>query len=213
MAISPLAFYMSMQPQAPRPAQASVAPTDMVSAFRNSTEAANQQYLAKLQQQNALWGGLASIGSAALMAKMLRGGSLFGSPAASEAPVDLGNAVFNNGVQTGITGVGPTAAGLPAADSAVVAGESAAAPDAALAGGDALAAGVPGVSAPAIGSAFDAGTAAVPFLDAGTAAGAGLAGDVGATVGADAALAGGADAAAAGGMTLADILPFLFMAA
>ena len=59
--MSPLAATLSMgQPIIPA-SKANIAPTDVLGAYQMSTNQANQQYLAKLQQQNALWGGLAGL--------------------------------------------------------------------------------------------------------------------------------------------------------
>jgi hypothetical protein len=68
MALTPLgmSLMMAQAPQAqPRPG--TVGPTDVLGAYNLSSQVANQQYLAKLQQQNALWGGLAGIGSAGII--------------------------------------------------------------------------------------------------------------------------------------------------
>ena len=73
---SPLAYALSAgQPLVPS-SKAQIAPTDVLGAYQMSTNQANQQYLAKLQQQNALWGGLAGLGGSALTASILKG-SLF----------------------------------------------------------------------------------------------------------------------------------------
>jgi len=200
MAISPLALSLAYQQPITQPPHANVAPTDVLGAYNLSTNAANQQYLAKLQQQNAMWGGLAGLGGAGLQAYMLRGSGLFGggTPAAGGA-ISTGTPVANAaGDITGYLGVGPTAAGLPAASSVF----------------DTGAAGVPlaGLDASSIG----ADAAAPAVWDLTGAAGAGAL-DAGTTVGADLAATGAADAlgagaADAGAMTLADLLPFLFMA-
>lgn len=50
------------------PAQTSVNPTDVIGANALSTNAAMQAYQAKLAQQNAMFGGLASLGGSGLMA-------------------------------------------------------------------------------------------------------------------------------------------------
>ena len=66
--LSPLGIALSMQPPQAQAAKPPVAPTDVLGAYKLSTDAANTQYLAKLQQQNAMWGGLAGLGSAGLLA-------------------------------------------------------------------------------------------------------------------------------------------------
>jgi hypothetical protein len=51
--------------------QTSISPTDVTGAYALSQQAAQAQYQAQLQQQNSLFGGLASLGSAGLMGWML----------------------------------------------------------------------------------------------------------------------------------------------
>jgi hypothetical protein len=199
---SPLADVLAMQQPIMPASKATIAPTDVLGAYQMSTNQANQQYLAKLNQQNSLWGGLAGLGGSALSASILKG-SLFGgakaaAPAATplasgSALPDLGNLAFDSsGAPTGIYGVGPLA-------SAADAGATGAATGAAGAG-------AAGATSDA---AFDAGTSAVPWLTAGGDAAATGVADAGTVAGADAA-ATAAPAVADAGFTLADILPFLF---
>lgn len=68
MAMTPLGIALSMQPPADQASKPAVAPTDVIGAYKLATDAANTQYLAKLQQQNAMWGGLAGLGSAGMLA-------------------------------------------------------------------------------------------------------------------------------------------------
>lgn len=56
------------------PFRATVAPTDVIQAYNNYNTAMEQAYQAKVAQQNALWGGVAGLGSAALLG--LSGGTL-----------------------------------------------------------------------------------------------------------------------------------------
>ena len=88
---SPLATAL-LQAQAggspPPPFRSQVAPTDVERAYADYNNAMEQAYQAKVQQQNALWGGLASLGGAALLGfggigglggALGGGGALFGS--------------------------------------------------------------------------------------------------------------------------------------
>lgn len=52
----------------PTPYHANVAPTDIEKAYSDYNNAQMQAYAAQVAQQNAMWGGLASLGSAGLMA-------------------------------------------------------------------------------------------------------------------------------------------------
>jgi len=67
---SPLATAL-LQAQAggspPPPFRSQVAPTDVERAYADYNNAMEQAYQAKVQQQNALWGGLASLGGAAIL--------------------------------------------------------------------------------------------------------------------------------------------------
>lgn len=205
--------------------KAQIGGTDVLGAYNLATNAANTNYAQKLAQQNALWGGLAGLGGSALTAGILRG-SLFGggaggaaaAPAAASAaaPAAASAIPFASGAPVAagygatagvpLAGLAPPAAGGSGALSGLTTSDVSFLDPAIL--GEASA---PDAVAPAIAdTAFDTGTAAVPFLGAGAAGAGSVAGDLAAAapVVADA----GADAAAAGGMTLADLLPFLFAA-
>jgi hypothetical protein len=207
MALSPLGMSLMMQPPASQPRPGVVAPTDVLGAYNLSGNMAEQQYQAKLNQQNALWGGLAGLGSAGIiggahlfgpsntstgvMGKMFP--SLFPS-SASTSPVDLGNALYSNGNMTGILGVGPTEGGASAPAAAMDWSSPALGLDPSLLSGGAADAGTAGSVAADLG----AGAAA----DAGS-----VAADLAPAVAADAAGAGAADA---GGIGLADLIPLMF---
>lgn len=80
---SPLASALAYQGSVPTP-QATIAPTDVVGAYKNNQDALEKNYQAKMAQQNAIFGGLAGLGGAALMGPMagMGGlGSLFGGGA------------------------------------------------------------------------------------------------------------------------------------
>ena len=67
MALSPLGIALMMQAPGAQARPGTVAPTDTLGAYNLTANMAEQQYQAKLQQQNALWGGLAGIGSAGII--------------------------------------------------------------------------------------------------------------------------------------------------
>lgn len=192
---SPLAYALSAgQPLVPS-SKAQIAPADVLGAYQMSTNQANQQYLAKLQQQNSLWGGLAGLGGSALTASILKG-SLF--PGATTAAT----AAAAPGAVAGIPGVALPSAFAPLSGM----GNFAGVPLAGLA--------PPAADAAGAGLADAGGTAAA---DLGGTAAADAAGSVGADLAASAPLDLAATAAApaaadATGMTLADLLPFLFAA-
>ncbi len=64
---SPLAQAIAFQ-NAVQPAQTGIAPTDVVGAYKLASDVAEKNYQAKLQQMNALWGGLAALGGAGIRA-------------------------------------------------------------------------------------------------------------------------------------------------
>ena len=68
MALSPLGLALMMQPPPSQARPGTVSPTDTLGAYNLATNTAEQQYQAKLAQQNALWGGLAGLGSAGIIA-------------------------------------------------------------------------------------------------------------------------------------------------
>jgi hypothetical protein len=84
-----------------QPFRASVAPTDVEKANADYNNAIQQTYAAQLGQQNAMWGGLAGLGSAGIMTlpKLLGGGAsagvaggasgAAGTAAAAGAPLSL----------------------------------------------------------------------------------------------------------------------------
>ena len=67
---SPLAMTLASQPSPSNPAQETVQPTNVGQIYQNAYNQQLAQYQLKQQQQNAFWGGLASmagtIGGAAL---------------------------------------------------------------------------------------------------------------------------------------------------
>ncbi len=211
MALSPLAEMLQMQQPITPHTPTQVAPTDVTGAYALSTNAANQQYLAKLNQQNALWGGLAGLGGAGLQASILRG--VFSPAAATPAA----SALPSSWLPASSVGAGANVplSSAPGWASSILPSDL----TGAAAGGTSVA----GAVAPTADAAFTGGTSAVPFLTAG--------GDAAGTVGADLAAAapaatdatgaglaalfgagGGAAAAADTGMSLADLLPFLAVA-
>ena len=142
---SPLALAL-MQGQGasgvPPPNVAQVAPTNIVQATSDFNNAMEQSYQAQLQQQNAMWGGLAGLGSAGILA----GAKYLGSPAAtaattaaSAAPAAAATPVASNALDGlllngGATGAplslaapGAVADAVGAGDAAVDAGATAAA--------------------------------------------------------------------------------------
>jgi hypothetical protein len=199
--MSPLAAALSMQQPIMPSSKAQIAPTDVLGAYQLSTNAANQQYLAKMQQQNSLWGGLAGLGGSALTASILKGWNPFsaastalGSGATGSVPASF----LSGGLPLAASGAPGWAGSILPADLAGTAGTGALADAGTAAGAD----------------AFGAGATAVPWLaaDATGAGAAGLGADAAGTVGADLAAAAAPAAADAGGLSLASILPFLFAA-
>jgi hypothetical protein len=161
-----------MMPQANPPGQ--LQPTNTTAAYQLHQDAAEKNYQAQLQQQNAMWGGLAGLGSAGVMAapRLLGAGGPFAAggvfgPAAAGAPfataADAGTAA---GLGTG--GFNFLDAAAPAvASGATDALAGAAAPVAA----DAFAAGAPvaadlaATAAPAVADAAGMSIAdLLPFL-------------------------------------------------
>lgn len=135
--LSPLGIALSMQPQQEQPTRPGVAPTDVIGAYKLATDAANTQYLAKLQQQNAMWGGLAGLGSAGLLAapRMYSSGMLSGLPGLFGSG---GSAAAGAGSDMALGGLGAdagAAAGGLGADAAL-GGTGAVLGDAGAIGGD-----------------------------------------------------------------------------
>lgn len=131
--LSPLGIALSMQPPQDQASKPNVAPTDVIGAYKLATDAANTQYLAKLQQQNAMWGGLAGLGGAGLLAApriyssgmlsgLFGGGGAGGAAAAGIDPALAGGADLAAGGATDALAGGLAAdAGLGGADLAAAA--------------------------------------------------------------------------------------------
>lgn len=82
--------------QTPAPTAATVYPTNVASIYNNYDQAQMDAYKAQLAQQNAQFGGLASLGSAAIGA----GGKLFGGAGAAGSGA-LPSVVSDLGAGTG----------------------------------------------------------------------------------------------------------------
>jgi len=195
MAISPLGIALSeQQPIMPaKPGQ--VAPTDVLGAYQTYINAANTQYQAKLQQQNALWGGLAQLGGAGII-----GGSKV--PAIQDAVSNLLSPGTGASSYSGL------------ASNASTLGDWMSDPALASIGTGEGAGGAPAVWNIGAGTTGAADAGATGAADAGSvaAADAGVTGaaDAGSVAAADAAATGAAGAADAGGMdALFAMLPFL----
>lgn len=85
---SPLASMIaqaSASGASPQPFHATVAPTDVEKAYSDYNNAMMQAYAAQVGQQNAMWGGLAGLGSAGIttLPKLLSGGGGAGGMGAS----------------------------------------------------------------------------------------------------------------------------------
>ncbi len=63
---SPLAQALAFQQSVGAPPQTQIQPTDVLGAYKLSQDAKQKQYEAQVSQQNAMYGGLASLGGAAL---------------------------------------------------------------------------------------------------------------------------------------------------
>ena len=92
---SPLALAL-MQAQGsagvPTPNKGVVAPTNITQATADYNNAMEQQYAAKLGQQNALWGGMAGLGGAGILTlPKLLGGT--GAAAAGANPLAYGSTI------------------------------------------------------------------------------------------------------------------------
>lgn len=67
---SPLASLLAQAGQAgtnPNPFRATVSPTDVEKAYSDYNAAMDAAYKEKVAQQNAMWGGLAQLGGAAIL--------------------------------------------------------------------------------------------------------------------------------------------------
>ena len=106
---------MSGTPQ--QPFHATVAPTDFEKANADYNNAMMQSYAAKLGQQNAMWGGLAGLGSAGIstLPKLL-GGS--GGAAGGASALADGSAIPGAIGATSVGGAPLVAAGADAAGAA-----------------------------------------------------------------------------------------------
>lgn len=154
---SPLALAM-MMPGANPPGQ--LQPTNVTAAYGLSQDAAEKNYQAQLQQQNAMWGGLAGLGSAGILAapKLFGAGGPFASTAAASPFASAADAGTAAGVGTG--GFNAIDAAAPALASGATDAFAAGAPVAAD-----LAATAAPVAADAAGTAGAASIAdLLPFL-------------------------------------------------
>lgn len=164
---SPLVQALAYQ-NSVNPVPSAVAPTDVVGSYRLASDVAEKNYQAKLAAQNAMFGGLAGLGGAGLMA--------FGPTAAKS--------IFGTGV-------------TPAATAAAPAASSAAVPGAINAGSVLGANGLPigtdlaAAAAPTVAADMGLGGAGAGAAGAGT-----VAADLGAAGATDAAAAAGTDLAA-----------------
>lgn len=86
--MSPLAQILAQANRAPpAPSQATIAPTNVAGIYANNDAQKMDAYKAQLGQQNSEFGGLASLGSAAIGA----GSKLLGGSAAAAAPGAFAN--------------------------------------------------------------------------------------------------------------------------
>lgn len=157
---SPLAAALMMQQPIAGVPTGTVAPTDVIGAYNNYNNANMQAYAAKVAQNNALYGGLAGLGGAGILAA----GNYF-KPAAAAANLgpyaSTADAGLTGGVGTGGFNFLDAAAGAPIADTAATDVASAAAPSVA----DAIAgSAVPAVADVAASTLPDWLTSAAMFL-------------------------------------------------
>lgn len=205
---SPLAMALSMQ-NAVNPSQSPIQPADVLGAYKLSSQVAEQNYQAKLQQMQALWGGLASLGAAGILGF---GPSLakkyFGTQAANAAtPASTAAAPASAAPAAGSADAGAAAAtGDSAAVAPDLANATAAMDSAALPSEFSIGSVAPSV-APSIAADYGL-TGAGSGLGALGADVTGAAGSIAADMGAGAA---GDAAAAATPDFLASFLPFLAM--
>jgi hypothetical protein len=149
---SPLALAL-MSPNAPGITQpsgfspSSLQPTNVIGAYQNSQNAAEQNYQAQLQQNNAMWGGLAGLGSSAVLA-----GANYLKPAAAAAVPVGGAAAANTAAAGSAFGSAPVAYPGIGSISDLLGGGGAAATDAYAAGAP-IAADVAASAAPAVADA------------------------------------------------------------
>lgn len=85
--MSPLAQVLAQANRpAPTPPQATIAPTNVAGIYANNDSQRLDEYKAQLAQQNAMYGGLAGLGSAAIGA----GGKLLGGAGAAAGTAAAG---------------------------------------------------------------------------------------------------------------------------
>lgn len=212
--VSPLTQALAFQDSV-KPTPSQVYPTNVVGAYNLASNVAEQNYQAQLAKQNAMWGGLAGLGGAGILAfgpKMAA--NWFGASAAPGAgsAASLASPLAGSGVvptmplaalsgDTAGSGIltGPAALGLPA--NAFASAVPGAATDAAMSGP--LSSLMAGSGLGSIGGDF-------ALANLGTAGAADAAGTVGADLAAAAAPAVATDALAdAGAASLPDILAAL----
>jgi hypothetical protein len=145
-------------------AQGALQPTNVTAAYQLSTDAAEKNYQAKLAQQNAMWGGLAGLGSAGIIAspKLFGAGGPFAPGGAASSYATTADAGLG-GVGTG--GFNAIDAAAPSVASGVADATAPVAADA-FAAGAPVAADLAATAAPAAADAA-AGTSIadlLPFL-------------------------------------------------
>ena len=91
---SPLALALSYHQPIPNSPTATIGNTDVVGAYRDAYNQQMEQYKAQLAQQNAMWGGLAGLGGAAI--------SAFGGPIA-KGLFSGGMSAVNAGTAPGVS--------------------------------------------------------------------------------------------------------------
>ena len=112
--MTPLGQALAYQQPMVQPARQPIGNTDVVSAYRDAQNAAMMKYQAQLQQQNALWGGLAGLGSAGILAgpqlyKLLNPATTAATTAATTDPA--ATAALGTGTDLAALGTGADIAG------------------------------------------------------------------------------------------------------
>lgn len=156
------------------PAQSGIAPTDVIGSYKLASDVAEKNYQAQLAKQQAMWGGLAGIGSAGALAfgpslakKYFGAGSTAASPTAATAPASVASPVADAGAAASTS---PVAAFEPLGADALGLGGGAptVAADLGLGGADAVGTGTVaadlGLGGAAATGADAAGTAALAGL-------------------------------------------------
>lgn len=101
---SPLAAALMLDRQpVPTPPQATINPTNVAGIYANNDAQKMDQYKAQLAQQNSMFGGLASLGSAGIGA-LGKSGLLSGLGAGAGAGADI-----SAGALAGLEALGPLA--------------------------------------------------------------------------------------------------------